>query len=364
MSSHANHDDRLTLELTTNPGLEAIVRAELTEHLAAAGLDTAAYEFPERTDKGRVPVRIAARETELRPLALRLRSIHHAIRQVAAFPLVGDDPLEIIRTRLAALALPGLDTSTTFRVSSVRSGEHEFTSMDVQAAAGAGIQAGTGAPVDLRHYDVHVEVDVVGERCLVGVRWSNHPLSRRFARPFERRVAIAANVAYALLRLATTGQAPRSVLDPCCGTGTILLEAGCIHPATRLVGVDSDARCVEGAARNLAAYGLAERGRTLVGDARELDTIADAAEAPFDAIVTNPPFGRRLGRHIDFRRFYRELLVSARKLIAPDGRLVLLADRRGLFNTACREAGGWHIRDVRIVELGGIHPGIYVLTPT
>jgi tRNA (guanine6-N2)-methyltransferase len=107
---------------------------------------------------------------------------------------------------------------------------------------------------------------------------------------------------------------------------------------------------------------MGDRGRILHGDARALDTFADCA--PFDAIVTNPPFGRRLGQHIDFRRFYRDLLDGAREVIAEDGRLVLLADRRGLFNSACRDSGRWHIRDVRIVELGGIHPGVFVLTPT
>ena len=351
----------LGLELTTNPGLEAVVRAEVGERIGNRLPPGRGLAFPPATDKGRVPVDLEATTAELQPMALQLRAIHHVIRRVTAFTLPADGALAAIREHLAATPIPGLTPTTPFRVSSVRSGVHDFTSVDVQAAAGAGLQAGTGAPVNLRDYAVHVQVDVIGARCLVGVRWSDRPLSRRFARPYERRVALAANVAYALLRLAAIGRPPRRLLDPCCGTGTILLEAGCIHADTQLVGRDSDPRSVAGAAQNLAAYGLGGRSRTSVGDARALGELR--AEAPFDAIVTNPPFGRRLGRRIDFRRFYRELLTGAREIIADDGRLVLLADRRGLFNAACRDAGGWHIRDVRIVELGGIHPGIYVLTP-
>ncbi len=352
----------MQLTLTTNPGLEDCVRDEWRELLLAAGLAERDCDAPGITLQGRVPVVVDADASELRPLAARLRGVHHVIRDIAAFDLPATDPLPAIRSRLASIDLPGLDADTPFRVTSMRTGTHAFTSMDVQVAAGAGIQQRSGAPVSLHNHAVHVEVDVVDDRVLVGTRWSEHPLSRRFARPYQRRVALAANVAHAMLRLAARKHEPRALLDPCCGTGTILLEAGHMFPHARLVGGDSDPRSVAGAAENLAHYDLAGRGTIRHGDCRELSAMADAG--PFDGIVTNPPFGRRLGQRIDFRRFYRELLDGARALITAEGRLVLLADRRGLFNSAVRDSGRWHIRDVRIIELGGIHPGLYVLEPT
>lgn len=352
----------MNLTFTTNPGLEDVVRAEFTERVAASVLAEREIVWPKANLKGRVPVAIDATQAELHPIALEMRSIHHVIRDLTAFALPAADALAAIRRHLAGMDLPGLDAGTPFRVTSMRTGEHDFTSMDVQAAAGAGIQARTGAPVSLREHRVHVEVDVVDDQCLVGLRWSERALSLRLRRPYERRVALAANVAHALLRLAAVGDAPGRILDPCCGTGTILLEAGHLHPGIELVGSDSDDRSVEGAASNLEHYGMAQRSRILQADVRALAELAHLG--PFDAIVTNPPFGRRLGQRIDFRRFYREFLDGAREVIHDNGRLVLLADRRGLFNSACRDSGRWHIRDVRIVELGGIHPGIFVLTPT
>lgn len=352
----------MRLTLTTNPGLEASVRAEITERLAASPLAERTWAVAPSPAKGRVPVTIDAGADELVPLVLNLRSIHHVIRDVEQFPLPADDPLTGIRTQLAGLDIPGLDATTPFRITSVRSGDHEFSSMDVQAAAGAGVVARSAAPVDLRGYACHVQVDVLDDTVFVGLRWSEHPLSRRFRRPYERRVALAANVAYAMLRLAMPDGLGGRLLDPCCGTGTILLEAGAIAPTVQLVAGDSDTRSVAGCAQNLAYYGLSDRAQTRRTDARQLTELSDLG--PFDAIVTNPPFGRRLGQRIDFHRFYRELLAGAREIISPGGRLVLLADKRNAFNSACHQAGGWHIQDVRIIELGGIHPGIFVLTAT
>lgn len=352
----------MRLTLTTNPGLEASVRGEIKERLAASPLGDRTWAVPPSPAKGRVPITIDAGADELVSLVLALRSIHHVIRDVEQFPLPANEPLTGIRAQLAALDIPGLDATTPFRVTSVRSGDHDFTSMDVQSAAGAGIVDRNAAPVDLRGYASHVQVDVLDDTVFVGLRWSEHPLSRRFRRPYERRVALAANVAYAMLSLAMPAGLDGRLLDPCCGTGTILLEAGAIAPTVQLIGGDSDTRSVTGCAENLAYYGLSDRAQTQRADARQLTELSDLG--PFDAIVTNPPFGRRLGQKIDFHRFYRELLGGAREIIAPGGRLVLLADKRNAFNSACHQAGGWHIQDVRIIELGGIHPGIFVLTAT
>jgi len=355
-------DAATTLMFTVNPGLEDIVRDEFGERIAAAGCTAADPAWPDSPAAGRVPVAIAAPPAVVRATALAMRSVHHVTRHVTTFELPPAGALDAIRRRLAELDVPGLDSRTPFRVSGVRCGTHDFTSQDAQGAAGAGIQARHGAPVDLRHYTVNVHLDIFERTAIVGVAWTERPLSRRFARPFQRRVALSANVAYAMLRLATGGLPPARLLDPFCGTGTILLEGGSLFPTTELHGSDRDRRAVAGAADNLAAAGLHERTRLITADAREPMAHADWAGG-FDSIVTNPPFGRRLGRGIDFRRFYAACLASARGWIAPDGRLVILAVRRGAFNAARQHNGQWHIEHARVIELGGIYPGVFVLSP-
>jgi tRNA (guanine10-N2)-dimethyltransferase len=75
------------------------------------------------------------------------------------------------------------------------------------------------------------------------------------------------------------------VLDPFCGTGTILIEVDLV--GARALGIDFSGDIVAGAARNLRALGCTA------------DLVrADALLAPrflrerFDHIVTDPPYGR------------------------------------------------------------------------
>lgn len=347
------------LMLTTTPGLEDIAAAELAEHAAAAGLDGRALRWIEPGVGGRVRAAVPAPEARTRRLALGLRSIHHALRHAATFPLPAHGGLDEIDRRIRALAWPELDATTPFRVTGSRHGRHDFTSPMLQAVAGAALQACTGAPVDLEHYAVNVQVDVIGARCVIGVRWTDRPLGLRFERRFNRRVALKPPVAYALLRLAADGRPPPArLLDPCCGTGTILLEAGATLPGTALFGGDSSRSCVAGTRANLAAA-LQGPARVTRVDARALARHYPAGY--FDLIVTNPPYGRRLGRGIHFARFYADLLAGAATVLRPHGRLALLAGKRGAVNAACRRVGGWRVRHVRIIAMSDIRAGLFVL---
>lgn len=347
------------LTLTTNPGLEDVVTAEIGERAADVGLDRAALAFPDSGVGGRVRVDLPLTAAGVRTLALSLRSIHHVLRHVMTFPLPTAGALDEVYRRLYALDWPELDSTTPFRVTSARHGQHDFTSQQLQAAAGAALQARTGAPVDLQGYAVNVQVDAVGELCTVGVRWTERPLGLRFERPFNRRVALKPPVAYALLRLAAGDRSPRRLLDPFCGTGTILLEAGELLPALELVGSDVSRACVDGAARNLERAGRAQRARLLHGDARQL-ALQHPPES-FDLIATNPPYGRKLGRGIRFARFYGDLLAAARAVAVPGARLGLLVGKRGAFRVALQRTGGWRLRHVRIVDMNRVHAGLFVL---
>ncbi len=73
------------------------------------------------------------------------------------------------------------------------------------------------------------------------------------------------------------------VLDPFCGTGGILMEAGII--GARLVGCDIDWRMKKGTATNLDYIGITDY-KTHVVDIRELEMYELA-----DAVVTDPPYG-------------------------------------------------------------------------
>lgn len=347
------------LMLTTTPGLEDVVAAELRERVAAMTTQAAGIEWPDPGVAGRVQAVLPLAEEQSRAIALSMRSIHHALRHVATVPVDAEGGLTRIERCITEHEWPELHRDSPFRVTGSRAGDHDFSSYMLVCAAGAALQARTGAPVDLEGYRVNIQVDVIRDRCLIGVRWSDEPLGLRHARPFNRRVALKPPVAYAMLRLGADAAGPARILDPFCGTGTILLEAGAIFAGATLHGSDISAACVAGARENLAAAGLAQRALIRQGDGRHLPD--HWPEGAHDLLVTNPPYGRRMGRGMNFTRFYTDLLEGATQVMPPGGRLALLVGKRGAFNKAVARVGRWHVRHARILDMNNVHAWLFVL---
>ncbi|HEV2429800.1 MAG TPA: DNA methyltransferase [Thermoplasmata archaeon] len=104
--------------------------------------------------------------------------------------------------------------------------------------------------------------------------------------PFQRPVALPPKLARVAVNLARVRLGDR-VLDPFLGTGALLAEAGLLGAS--LVGIDRDPEMVRGALRNFRHLGV-EGERLLVGDAGQL--AERESSPPFDALVTDPPYGR------------------------------------------------------------------------
>jgi putative N6-adenine-specific DNA methylase/tRNA (guanine6-N2)-methyltransferase len=149
------------------------------------------------------------------------------------------------------------------------------------------------------------------------------------------------------------------VLDPFCGSGTILWEAGALWPDAHLVGNDWDEETLAGARRNAEAQALTDRVTLHEADVWHLDETLDGLRA--DLIVTNPPFGVRLGSSMDFGPFYRRVLRQFAAVLRPDGRVVMLVLRQSPFQQALRETEAFDVRHVRAIEIGGLYPRVFVL---
>jgi tRNA (guanine10-N2)-dimethyltransferase len=92
------------------------------------------------------------------------------------------------------------------------------------------------------------------------------------------------------------------LLDPFSGIGGILIEAGLI--GAKPMGIDIDREMIEGAKKNLEAYGVKDF-ELMVGDARKLP------ELEVDAIATDPPFGRQASTAgVSIEELYGEVLPS------------------------------------------------------
>lgn len=358
-----------TVRVTTNQGIEDIAAEETADLLERAGLAVASvHPRPDglagvvTVDVGDAPIPHLA-DTVRRALA-RARSIYHVVLHVGEVAWIGQS-LEDLAAEIAALPLTWMESAASFRARCSRAGEHPFHSPDVERAVGTALQARFGTAVDLEHHEVNVRVDITGSRCLCGYQLTGRKgLDRRYQWEYHPRVTLRTTVAYAMLRLAGFVEQPGDIHDPFCGSGTILLEAAaCAEDsgsAARVSGSDWSQRAVAGCRRNLRAADRAERVPVEQGDAREL--AARLGPRSMDYIVTNPPFGIRLAHGTDLGALYRGFLGQAAAVLRPGGTLALLvAKRRGRFNRIVESFDEFRLEHVRVIEIGGVYPGLFVL---
>lgn len=354
--------EETSLLLTTNHGLEDVAAREAEEVMSAAGIGGVRAEEAPNDRTSYVQVTAAASRAAMIEAARSLRSIHHILTLEFAFRLPPNAPMEAIRAVMASEEVPGMAEAKSFRVSTLRRGDHAFTSVDVMRAAGAGLVKQYGTDVDLEEYDLEVRVDVRGDEVRVAVQQTDAALSKRQQRVFQPPAALSPSVAYVMLRLPYVSSPPQRVVDPFCGSGTIVIEAAHLWPEAGVLGLDRDPEVVEGARRNVAAEGLGNRVDIQQGDALAMDEHLTATP---DLLVTNPPFGRRLGAGLDLVTFYRRMLTAAYRALSPDGWFVVLVLKPGAFSGALQNVSAsgtsFDVRHVRRVHLGGLHPRVFVM---
>jgi tRNA G10 N-methylase Trm11 len=150
-------------------------------------------------------------------------------------------------------------------------------------------------------------------RFVAGLRLSDQRMRQHDGRVVERQGALRPTVARAMVVLA--GEPRGVLLDPCCGSGTILGEA--LAAGWRARGLDIDPEAVRAARRN--APGADVR----VGDARGLEV----ADHGVGASVANLPFGQRYSVQGDPHGWLRSVLGELARATRPGGRVVLLHPR-------------------------------------
>ena len=195
-----------------------------------------------------------------------------------------------------------------------------------------------GFDVDLEDPD-HALVALFSETAALG--WLEAEADRGFGarrpteKPFFQPGSMAPADARALANVAGAGPGAR-ILDPMCGTGGVLVEAGLV--GSDIVGVDAQAKMVAGARENLAHYletHYLEDGYAVArGDATRLPFADDA----FDGVVFDAPYGRQSKVENDsLSALVGDALAEARRVAA---RAVVVGDRP--YDDAA-EAAGWTV---------------------
>ena len=139
------------------------------------------------------------------------------------------------------------------------------------------------------------------------------------------------------------------VVDPFCGSGTLLAERAQRGRYGRLVGIDHLASALSSARVNLAR--VAAGAEWVRGDFSELERLA-----PIDAILTNPPYGRRIGDRADARELHARLDRLAARALRPGGHLLVFRP------VELPRPAGLSILDWLDVDAGGIAVSVWIAT--
>ena len=275
---------------------------------------------------------------------------HRASRLVARC----DAELDVATTTLdaAPLDVPAKTTDGATPTVAVRARDvRNTTGIDTQQAERAlgSVLVERGFDVDLDDPDHELRACFAGDTCLLGwlVAESRRDYGDRkpTGRPFFQPGSMDPLLARALVNLARVDPgSPDSpggrLLDPMCGTGGVLIEAGLV--GANPVGTDAQEKMVRGAKENLEHFLGA-------GDEAGFDVArADATRLPLrddsvDAVVFDAPYGRQ--SKIETHRLedlVEGALGEARRVTSRDRRVVVVADRD--WRDAAVEAG-WTIEN-------------------
>ena len=199
--------------------------------------------------------------------------------------------------------------------------------------------------IDTRHPDVSVHVFLTENTCTLYLDTSGQPLWQRGFRKASVEAPIKENLAAGILKL-SGWQPGMPLIDPMCGSGTFLLEAvqmaldqapgldrgfgfellkkfepltwaniraaaeARVKPAERMDirGWDIDERAVRATRRNLQEAGF---GNVVTVDQGDILEIAPLNESGI--LVTNPPYGERIGEADELAVFYPQLGTALKR---------------------------------------------------
>jgi len=146
------------------------------------------------------------------------------------------------------------------------------------------------------------------------------------------------------------------VVDPTCGSGTLLIERAMLDSGTLLAGIDISRTAIRSAAGNVIAAGLAARIAVRAGDG------GDAAAWPdrCDEVLANLPFGLRTeDRNLD--GLYRRIVGNIARTLAPGGRALLYTAHAKTLVALLRRTTKLKVTAERRVESGGLQVGFWIL---
>ncbi|CAM9529523.1 unnamed protein product [Chrysoparadoxa australica] len=157
-----------------------------------------------------------------------------------------------------------------------------------------------------------------------------HALNKR---PYTTKTALEPEIAFIMCNIADVGVTD-AVLDPCCGSGSVLLAARQLG-AECVFGADIDPQQLqqEKVAMNFRALKLRQPDQLVIAAVENLEGLL--GDQKFSAIIVDPPYGIKAqakgssDADSDSERVIQAILSLAAGRLTSDGRLVMLIPAPG-----------------------------------
>ncbi|CAL1531238.1 unnamed protein product [Lymnaea stagnalis] len=268
--------------------------------------------------------------------------------------------------------IENIKSLSTFRVSVKCSGKVKRW-LDLKRLSkdiGWRVSKRTGWIVDLQSPELEVCVHISDANVTAGIPLTRFPLSKR---EYLVDSGLRAPIAWIMCHLANI-KPGEIILDPMCGKATILVEA-CTEFQASYIGSDCDGDQLAAAIQNVDSLRLLMNNVSLVK--------SDGLDMPYrdscvDIVMCDAPFNRNHKTSIAVDEFYFKFIHEIDRVLAPQGRCVLLTkqDLKDLVISivngnlsddskirTCRVKAPVHlsVASINYIKLGETHASIIVL---
>ena len=175
--------------------------------------------------------------------------------------------------------------------------------------------------VVLDNPDVEIRALITDNKVYVGVKKSvvdRAQFEKRKIqnRPFFSPITLHPRLARTLVNLSAVGK-NQVLLDPFCGTGGILLEAGLI--GVNVIGSDIEEKMIKGSRETLDFYGV-KNYDLFCADVGNLNKLVNKV----DVVVTDLPYGKATTtKGEEINQLYKRAFENISKVLKKDGRAVV-----------------------------------------
>lgn len=335
----------------TTRGLESVSAAEIAE-CPNVTLTKTSYRRITATADGTLASLLNLRTVDDVYLTIgEWEDVYHTRDMLAQFN-AWSDHLELDKAAAQIATVRPIPDKPVFSVSVSFVGKRNYTADEVKASVADSIRDihGWHYTPDDRDANLNIRVFIEHERAVVGVRLGQHAQHERLYKMVERPGALKPTVAAAMLRLVDI-QSGQRLLDPCCGSGTILIEAALMGAVIQ--GGDNDPDAIQATRQNMKD--AAVQGQIEQWDARVLPL----RDASVRNIVTNLPWGRQTLVNEELGMFYRQVCGELERIINSEGRIAILTSAPHLLHFTYLEC----VQQVE-VSLFGQNPTISVYAAT